>query len=117
MSIDTNLEDLVRRVVRDELATALANLYDRLENARPHRAPSATGDEEISTKEAAELAHVKPRTISEWRRRGLLTPVKRGRSHIFRVRDVLDVARQRGIGSKQILDYEQEASRILRKAG
>lgn len=115
MSIDTNLEDLVRRVVREELASQYGDLLERLRPllGSPRAVATSQDGGEVNTKEAAALAHVKPRTISEWRRQGLLTPTKRGRSHVFRARDVLAVARNRGTGPKKIIDYDAEAWRIL----
>lgn len=121
MNIDEQLEALVRRAVREELADERERLLAHLHGAhRPHD-PATAGtpsddDDEVTTKTAAALAHVKPRTINDWRRRGWLTPIKRGRSHVFRAGDVLAVARNRG-APRKILDYEVEAKRILsRKA-
>ncbi len=116
MGIEEQLEAIVRRAVQEGMAQSRSIFR---EEVRAAMAESPAGSEdppdledEVDTRTAATLAHVKPRTINEWRRRGWLTPVKRGKSHVFRAGDVLAVARQRG-APRKILDYETEARRIL----
>lgn len=123
MSIDEQLEALVRRAVREELAENRELLREELQALLSRSAHASlpsptrrTAEDEVDTKAAAALAHVKPRTINEWKRRGWLTPVKRGKSHVYRVGDVLAVARDRG-APRKILDYEAEARRILAQKG
>lgn len=49
--------------------------------------------EVIDTYEAAALAGVKPRTIRAWVQNGRLRPIGRGRTYLFRRRDVLGATR------------------------
>ena len=120
MGIEEQLEELVRRAVHDGIAQSRSILREEF---RAALAETAAGGEnrpdpegEVDTKAAAALAHVKPRTINDWRRRGWLVPVKRGKSHVFRAGDVLAVARDRG-APRKILDYEAAARRILSQKG
>ena len=119
MSIEEQLEELVRRAVQDGIAQSRTILREEIRAALAEA--NGVGDqpdseEEVDTKTAAELAHVKPRTINEWKRRGWLTPVKRGKSDVFLTGDVLTVARDRG-APRKIVDYGAEAERILFEKG
>lgn len=73
MTLEAQIAEAVRLVVREELRAALAE---------------ARGPEVISTEEAAELAHVTPKTVREWIRTGALAATRRGRKHAVR-RDAL----------------------------
>ncbi len=115
MSIEEQLEALVRRAVVDGLADSRSLLREEIRAAMAETATregSVGAEDEVDTKAAAVLAHVQPRTINEWTRRGWLTPIKHGRSHVFLASDVIAVARDRG-APRKILDYEAEARRIL----
>ena len=119
MGIEEQLEELVRRAVHDGIAQSRTILREEIRAALAEA--NGTGDQpdsedEVDTKAAATLAHVKPRTINEWKRRGWLTPVKRGKSDVFLAGDVLTVARDRG-APRRIDDYGAEAERILFEKG
>ena len=119
MGIEEQLEELVRRAVQDGIAMSRAILREEIRAALAESGETddqAGAEDEIDTKAAATLAHVKPRTINEWKRRGWLTPIKRGKSDVFRAGDVLTVARERG-APRRILDYGVEAERILSQKG
>ena len=76
--------------------------------------PGVDPDRWVTTKDAARLAHVTPRTIRAWRRKNLLRAEARGRSYLFRVGDVLECARARARGGK-VVDMKAEARRILKR--
>lgn len=93
-----------RDVIRDECRAAMGELA---------RLPARhDDDDEVDTEQAAGLAHVQRRTINAWKRAGLLTPTKRGKSDVFRVGDVLAVAAHRG-APRKILNFKAEAASIL----
>jgi len=92
-----------RDVIRSECRAAMSELV---------AAPAAGDEQEVDTQQAALLAHVQPRTINAWKRAGLLAPIKRGKSDVFRAGDVLAVAADRG-SPRKILNMKAEAARIL----
>lgn len=81
MSLERQLADIVEAAVQQAvqpLREDLARLHQRLaERPRP------SGDEYLSTKEAAELLGLSPKTIRGWLASGVLTP--HGTSHALRV--------------------------------
>ena len=119
MSGDDLLRTLVREAVIEGLHASRHVIREELRAAMGELGPAeATVDDEseVDTGQAAKLAHVRPRTINEWKRRGLLTPVKRGKSDVFRAGDVLAVAADRR-GPRKILDMRAEAAKILTRRG
>jgi len=93
-----------RDVIRQECRAALGEIAAER--------PIADDEHEVDTRQAAQLARVQPRTINAWKRAGLLTPVKRGKSDVFRAGDVVAVAANRK-APRKILDLRIEATRIL----
>lgn len=120
MTFEEQFEALVRRAVVDGIAESRSLLREEIRTVLAETATASDGqmdpEGEVDTKTAATLAHVKPRTINEWKRRGWLTPIKRGKSDVFRAGDVLTVARERG-APRTILDYGTEAERLLSQKG
>lgn len=114
MSVDEELRLLIRQEVR-------AGVTEGLAAARVQGAPAGAGEiptsfdpeAEVTTAEAAEIAHVRPRTINEWDKKGLLDPIKRGRSKIYRAGDVESVARDRQ-GPRKVLNLKQKAREIVK---
>lgn len=120
MGLEELLEEAVRRAVQDGIAQSRSIFREEIRTALAETTAAGGAQselaDEVDTRSAAALAHVKPRTINDWQRRGWLVPVKRGKSYVFRAGDVLAVARERG-APRKILDYETEARRILGQKG
>ena len=112
--LDDALLELIRRGVREELV-ANGAIREELRAALASQPEARVSDEDrdVTTLEAAELAHVQPRTINAWTRQGLLTPTKRGRSNVYRAGDVLAVARDRR-SPRKIIDIRKSAQAILK---
>jgi hypothetical protein len=122
MGVETELEQLIRRAVRDgvqesrsvfreELRAVVADLESKVTDSR------ISPDDEVDTKTAARLAGVERRTVTSWKREGLLSPTRRGRQYFFRAGDVLEVAARRGVAVRKVIDMRAEAARILGRRG
>ncbi len=85
------IEDIVRRIIREELELALAPL--RTDHDAP--TPSATS-ELLTTSEAATLARVTPETVRAWVSAGRLAGHRSGRRLLVRRSDLMDLLRASG---------------------
>ena len=114
MGVEDELRELIRQEVRAGVAEGLAAARVQGPADRGDQASTSIDPEaEVTTAQAAEIAHVRPRTINEWDKKGLLHPVKRGRSKIYRAGDVESVARDRH-GPRKVLNLKQKAREIVK---
>jgi len=77
VTLEQTLEDLVRKVVREELQKALAGFN-----------PQSDLDPHLSVKDAAEALSVAPKTILRWIAEGKLPAKRLGRIYRIKERDL-----------------------------
>lgn len=85
------IEDILRRIIREELELALAPIRDGLGSRPPKAAP-----ELLTTSEAARLARVTPETVRTWISAGRLAEHRSGRRLLIRRPDLIDLLRTTG---------------------
>lgn len=121
--LDSALRELVREVVREELCPALREefrsaLRESREGTRSHPSPGSVAPL-LTVEEAANEMKVTPPTIREWIKSGTLRATRVGprrSGRLLRIsRNDLDafVAQQRGSASREEVDVDDEAARIL----
>ena len=112
MSVDDELGDLVkqacatalrenRQLIREECRAALQDLSGK----------TIAAEQSIDTKDAAEIAGVKPTTIRNWVRSGRLRALGE-RPYRFEIAEVVR-ARDRRPNSTSVVDFEARAVAIL----